>query len=384
MVMKDAVQEESRALASFGSSHPRDLSLSSRGWRQRGYGRGDILLLLVVFLALLVTAEFVLRTVVTRSSLLDPTTDAYWEQLLRERSRDPLWSSQHNEGNIVHDDRLGWRMRPNYESLLATHDAMGYRRTLLPSVPSGRTIILLGDSFTYGLGVGDAETYASHLVRQTGHEVINMGVNGYGADQALLLWEKEGLNIGADVVVLGYFVDNFYRNALTVREGPKPFFGRDGADDGFVLKGIPVPDSERYIALLGHQARPAIFDAALYGATRLRARFGTRVVDSVRVQTELSRYVLRTLRDSVEVSGARFVILIIGHCHDGSPDYAFAEASIEQHCEVLDLECLNTARAMRGSKYASYYGENCHWSVNGHVQVAGLLAELLATNDRTP
>ena len=31
--------------------------------------------------------------------------------------------------------------------------------------------------------------------------------------------------------------------------------------------------------------------------------------------------------------------------------------------------------------YASYYGENCHWTMNGHVKVAGLLAELLADSN---
>ena len=376
--MKNTVREESRGMGSVGGSHQRGLALGSRGRCQRGFGRGDILLLLAVFLALLLAAEFLLRTVVTRSSFLDPKTDAYWEQRLHELSRDPLWASQRKEGDIVHDERLGWRMRPNYESLLATHDAVGHRSTLHPSVPGGGSIVLLGDSFTYGLGVSNDETYASHLVRQTGHEVVNMGVNAYGADQALLLWEREGVSVGADVVVLGYFVDNFYRNALTVRDGPKPFFGRDGAEDGFVLKGVPVPDSEQYVALLGRRARLAIVDAALYGTARVRRRLDIRVVENVREQAELSKYILRTLRDSVEASGARFVVLIIGHCFDGNPDYVLAEASIEKNCEVLDLECLNTARAMRDGNYASYYGENCHWSMNGHMKVAGLLAELLA------
>ena len=350
--------------------------MHSRGRCQRGIARSDILLVVVVMLMLLLVAEFLLRAVVVRSALLDPKTDAHWEQLLRERTSDPIWATRRDEGDIVHDTQLGWRMRPNYASPLATHDAVGYRRTSRPGAPSVGTIVVLGDSFTYGLGVGDDETYASHLARQTSHEVVNMGVNAYGADQALLLWEKEGVSTEPDLVVLGYFVDDFYRNALTVRDGPKPFFRLDGAAGSLVLNGVPVPDLEQYVVLAGRHKRLAIADVGLYVASRVRSRLGIPAAKSVHEKAELSKYILMRLRDSVETSGARLVILIIGHCYDGIPEYLLAEATIERHCEVLDLECLNIAKVMRAGDYLSYYGENCHWSADGHIAVAKLVAEL--------
>lgn len=58
-----------------------------------------------------------------------------------------------------------------------------------PPVPNldspGHTIVCYGDSLTAGVGRGDGATYPEHLARRLGAEVLNAGVPGETASQAL-------------------------------------------------------------------------------------------------------------------------------------------------------------------------------------------------------
>lgn len=47
-----------------------------------------------------------------------------------------------------------------------------------PTVPAKSTVVILGDSLTYGTGAGQGEDYASMLASNTGWNVINAGVPG--------------------------------------------------------------------------------------------------------------------------------------------------------------------------------------------------------------
>ncbi len=69
-------------------------------------------------------------------------------------------------------------------------------------------ILVLGDSFTFGVGVNDNQTYPAVLERALKKEVINAGVMGYGTDQELLYLKERGLALKPDLLVLGFFIGN--------------------------------------------------------------------------------------------------------------------------------------------------------------------------------
>ena len=74
---------------------------------------------------------------------------------------------------------------------LCTLDGAGRRVT--PARPdAARAVLLFGDSFTFGDGVEDGETFAWRLGEALGPDwqVFNYGVSGYGAHQALALIES--------------------------------------------------------------------------------------------------------------------------------------------------------------------------------------------------
>lgn len=81
--------------------------------------------------------------------------------------------------------------------------------------PSGTLRVLgLGDSFTFGWGVSQDETFLKQLERQLRIEigrpveVINAGVPGWGLCQYDLYLRREDLDYSPDIIVIAYFVDD--------------------------------------------------------------------------------------------------------------------------------------------------------------------------------
>ena len=107
-----------------------------------------------------------------------------------------------------------------------------------------RRILVIGDSFTFGHGVGTDERFGD-LVESglPDREVVNMGVQGTGTDQQYLLYREEGHKYEPDLVVLCYLTMNLKRNVATrYSNANKPRFElRDGA---LVLTNVPVPEEE--------------------------------------------------------------------------------------------------------------------------------------------
>jgi len=75
-------------------------------------------------------------------------------------------------------------------------------------------IIILGDSFTFGLGVELKDTYAkvlekklNKLSKKTKYEVINFGTIGYNAKQEVELFKLKGIKYNPDLIIIG-FLDN--------------------------------------------------------------------------------------------------------------------------------------------------------------------------------
>jgi lysophospholipase L1-like esterase len=115
---------------------------------------------------------------------------------------------------MPHPDR-GWENRPGIEvdvgqpefSTRATHNSLGLRGPEIAEAPGDRLrVVVLGDSFTYGVGVEDDETFSARLAELDPHlEVLNLGVNNYSTTQELLLLRERGLAFEPRVVVLAFF-----------------------------------------------------------------------------------------------------------------------------------------------------------------------------------
>ena len=98
---------------------------------------------------------------------------------------------------------------------MAFTNAHGFRGEDLPrkKSPGQLRIACLGDSFTFGWGVNDDETWPARLEVELGErgidaEVMNFGVEGYHTVQEVALLEHRALRFDPDLVLLGYYVND--------------------------------------------------------------------------------------------------------------------------------------------------------------------------------
>jgi len=129
---------------------------------------------------------------------------------------------------FVEDPAVGMRHRPNLRARMPSEasgsvdvriNSRGYRGREYPwDRPAGFRILGLGDSFAFGFGVEEDDTYLARLERAlaSGHvEVINAGLAGMGPDNEAALLAADGGALRPDLVLLGLFVGNDLADALT-------------------------------------------------------------------------------------------------------------------------------------------------------------------------
>ena len=171
----------------------------------------------------------------------------------------------------------GWNLTPGrsfaWKSELGTQqievNSRGFRDVEhADSKPPGTfRILALGDSFTEALQVPLEATYvkrlASDLAGATGvagavePETINTGLSGFGTDNELLLFRREGPRYQPDLVILGFYVGNDVRNnsrdldILDSGVARKPYF--EVVDDRLVLRDYPFPVDTSLMAKIKYQ-----------------------------------------------------------------------------------------------------------------------------------
>ena len=281
----------------------------------------------------------------------------------------------------------------------ATHDSFGHR-----GVPVGRErtpgrarVLVLGDSFTYGLGVEDDETYCARLQAEVpALEVVNAGVNGYGTGQQLLLLREDGLLFEPDIVIVGFFSNDLSDNVV----GPTraSFVLEDGAlrelsSPEAVLASAPANRSDRRGWLRSSYAYRFLSDRGKQlRAARAKADAPAGALTGERRESawQLALALLREIHRTAREGGARMVLLVIPEQvqvqHDGRwPGYdendhdvldrlhPFAEA---ENIPLVDpLPALHQAYAV--SAEPLYYREDRHMRPEGHAIVARVLADAL-------
>ena len=136
------------------------------------------------------------------------------------------------------DPDLIYRLQPRNEVSWSSAEftetshtnALGMRGAadIPPQRPGEIRILAVGDSFTYGHGVQDDETYPAvleRLLRERGHDVrvLNAGVPGYSTDQEYTYVLRDGLKLAPDLVLLGIHCsdvsDNYESSLYDVADG---------------------------------------------------------------------------------------------------------------------------------------------------------------------
>lgn len=77
----------------------------------------------------------------------------------------------------------------------------------------GLRILALGDSFTFGVGAQQEETWPARLGEILRAEVLNAGAPGFGVPDAVAWYKRYGVELDPDVVVLAVFLANDLQDA---------------------------------------------------------------------------------------------------------------------------------------------------------------------------
>lgn len=204
----------------------------------------NIILLFVSILVFLMIFELFLRLFMPQplNPLLFPTTE--------------------RETFGQYDPELGWSLKPDIESpffsseynVLVKQNQYGMRDKVYKKEndPKKIRIAVAGDSFAWGFGVENNQTFAKVLEEKLGKnfEVLNFGVSGYGTDQEFLQFKSRILEFKPDILIITFFPNDIENIMNSVQYGyNKPLFILDNGK--LKLTNMPVPITKEEKAQYG-------------------------------------------------------------------------------------------------------------------------------------
>ena len=205
--------------------------------------------------------------------------------------------------DLVHQNQFGLR----------GPDDMQLKKT------SGRKrILVLGDSYVWGVGVSQEELFTTAEVHGTNEELINCGVSGYGTDQEYLFYLLRGQKFDVDQVVVAFTLYNDVENNLAPKQYSylKPYFTLNG--DQLVLHD----DHVRY-SIVDNLRRNLKRDYRVWnladqgvGSIKRLLRKQQKQSDVVAYKTnrkgiELTLAILKKLKEAVEARHAEFYVVFV-------------------------------------------------------------------------
>jgi lysophospholipase L1-like esterase len=313
---------------------------------------------------------------------------------------------------VVPDAALGWvgssnlrieaRFDPDYRHEVSTNSRGFRNRETSYARDARRRILCIGDSFTWGLGVESRGTFPSLLERGLSKtEVINSGVIGWGTAQEWLWLEREGQRYSPDILILGFFVNDFWDNEGNDLPGRRPIFAVSAGGEP-VLRASPPPPPERSWSesilryLRGHSQ---VFRAVQFGAEWVRvgffrvadltplerAPFGKRARLEPTPAQEITFALLERIRTFCDQRGIRLIVLLIPSHWDVRPGLEGTPRGIEFHeayetairlCRTLDIDTVDLRpRLLEMERQGSsgFHRIDIHLNAGGHRAAADLL-----------
>ncbi|MEX0330179.1 MAG: SGNH/GDSL hydrolase family protein [Puniceicoccaceae bacterium] len=332
-------------------------------------------------------------------------------------------SNRLDPGLIQYDRVLGWKLAPGWKGTHGHHDfevtytinEHGFRGDFPDlSQPKERPRIgVLGDSFTFGFGVDDGQTFVDLLQQENpDRDWLNLAVPGYSTDQEYLLMRNRGRQLAIDHYLLVIYLGNdFLDNALPYplqTQLAKPYFELTEYGD-LLLRNSPVPrepkpeEYQRTLASetfgdelvehrngwLGKLKERHLFSRIFQS----RADVDKSVTDEILKRRLTDRIqLMEALVEAIQAEAASrgtglSVILLPGQSLVSDPDsysgrfQAFVGEQLMKMCQDRDLACLDVAwefgpesdSPMDGNSL--FHPNEGHFTEEGHKAVKNLVLD---------
>ncbi len=125
------------------------------------------------------------------------------------------------------------------------NNQQGYRsqEDITPEPPQGKWRALCsGDSFAFGFGVDNHQTWCHRFGELAGLQTANLGLNGYGLDQSFLRYRRDSKKYSHQIHLFSFILDDIerMRSEISFFGSSKPILVRDS--QGLQVKNFPVND----------------------------------------------------------------------------------------------------------------------------------------------
>ena len=283
-----------------------------------------------------------------------------------------------------YEPELGWDIETSGDRIRGS--------MLISKVPdkSILRILAVGDSFTFGNDVGEHENFSYLLSKQIPRvEVLNMGVPGYGIDQAYLKYRSFGRSYRPDVILFGVYVSDYERSSVTFTSYAKPKF--TVVDGRLMLTNQPVPTVQESLKRIDASLAEKVYIFELLKNAVRKIKYGSKARQNFFAENSaLITQIFSELKSSLS---DRQTLLIV-HIPKGEslikqkPFREEVSNSLVAIYEKLRIPYIDLRRAFMSDDIAptsvvkTYYVEDSngsvgHLSVRGHAKVAELIVEAL-------
>lgn len=369
-------------------------SFSTLGSKKQSLRNNFGLMVFSILFALLIS-EALLRIFTPEKAKLPEKPKEDWA-LVPER----IWTEHHPSLGWYHQkNKTAFLPLPNGQKAEIHTNSIGLRGTREYTLqkPDGiRRIAVLGDSFAFGWGVQDHESFSARIEAQDPSlEVLNFGVPGYGVDQILVAFRTLARGYHPENVLITLFAEDFWRatRAFADTGHAKPYFRLDSSGK-LQLQNVPVPppltlrtnqfpDLIEYSPIEKMLVKTRTYKLLRRGMLRLGKNLRLLDADSEE-EWLLGRVILKQLIEEVQKSGAQVFIVLL------PPDRWIRSDSKEalyksllgfakkEGVPLLDLTP-EFRQAAEHSSLTDYYIEgDWHWTAKGHALAADAIVHFLS------
>jgi hypothetical protein len=228
------------------------------------------------------------------------------------------------------DHDLGWvpleniTYVDNSDRYLVHQNQFGLRASddmQLKKTSARKRVLVLGDSYVWGVGASQEELFTAPEVYGTSDELINCGVGGYGTDQEYLFYLLKGQKFDVDQVVLAFTLYNDVENNLNAKQYSylKPYFTLNGGELLLHNDHVRYSIVDSFFRMLKRKCH--VWNVAEEGfsgliKTLLRKQKKPLETDVVvseadRRGIELTLAIINKLKEAVEARHAEFYVVFI-------------------------------------------------------------------------
>lgn len=323
------------------------------------------------------------------------------------------------------DPILGWAHDPDNHGVLRRSEfsndininRYGMRYRDIPIDPSENKVrvAVMGDSFTWGIGVQDSDRFTERTEGITSNkfELLNFGVSGYGPLQHLLNLDHV-LKFKPKIVLLTFSLGNdFVDNVFWRRYGYYKPYVTKVSNAGLEIEGYPLPLAKHFVAydegsfMRWLQQNSRLFQeisaasgkisqlvglgqAGLKDADEAQSDMYSRnmataaaIASSLSVQ--INKNILQTISSRLAKDNIEFAVIVapskceFGQCKSNklSPNWAIRELLLQTLSE-LKVPAIDRSDEF---SIADFWADDGHWRPSGHEKIAIGVADWLEKNE---